>query len=64
MCAHNGSGHDIVCQVVHTHILYIDKHTSAREEIKNSPPNNLSEGGSLHLPIAWFSMKYDEIFRE
>ena len=31
-------------------IYYSDKHTSGIEEIKISPPN-LSEGGSLRLPI-------------
>ena len=49
-CAHNANGHGIGCQDVHTHIYNSDKHTSAREEIKISPPN-LSEGGSLRSLI-------------
>ena len=34
----------------YVYIIYGDKHTSAHEAIQFSPPN-LSEGGSLHLPI-------------
>ena len=57
-CATSGvsasvSGHGIGCLAVRTHI-YSDKHTSALEEIKNSPPN-LSEGGSLCSPIMFHS---------
>ena len=53
MCAHNLSGHDIIGgQAIRTPYtcIYGDKHTSARKEIQISPPN-LSEGGSLRLPI-------------
>ena len=46
------SGHGIGCQAVRTPYIYSDKHTSAHEEIKISPPN-LSEGGSLHSPIIY-----------
>ena len=49
MFAHNASGHGFGCQAVRTpFIYYSDKHTNAAIQI--SPPN-LSEGGSLHLPI-------------
>ena len=49
-CAHSVSGHGIGCQAVRTPYIYSDKHTSARKEIKISPPN-LSEGGLLRSPI-------------
>ena len=49
MCAHNLSG--MILLVVRSYVHHIhDKHTSARKEIQISPPN-LSEGGSLRLPI-------------
>ena len=51
VCTHNASGHGIGCQAVrHNIYIYSDKHTSAHEEIKISPPN-LSEGGLLRSPI-------------
>ena len=51
MFAHNASRHGFGCQAVRTpFIYYSDKHTNAREAIQISPPN-LSEGGSLRLPI-------------
>ena len=43
MCAHNASGHGISCQAVRTLYIY-EKHTSAREAIKISPPNLSEEG--------------------
>ena len=49
MCTHTASGHGIGCRTYTIHI-YSDKHTSACEAIQISPLN-LSEGGSLRLPI-------------
>ena len=49
MCAHNASGHGIGCQVKRTLYMYIYG-TSACKAIESSPPN-LSEGGSLRLPM-------------
>ena len=54
VCAYNVSGHGIGCQAVGTPYIYSNKHTSARKEIKLSPPN-LSEGGSLRSPIRKYS---------
>ena len=50
MCTHNVSRHGIGCQAVHTPYIYGDTHTSMCEAITISPPN-LSEEGSLRLPI-------------
>ena len=55
-CAHTVRvGMVLVVRPYIYHIYSDNKHTSACEEIKISPPN-VFEGGSLHLPIIVLSV--------